>query len=283
MIAFPFCKINLGLHVVNKREDGFHNIETCFYPVPWKDVLEIIPSQENKVFLTGNEMPGNPNSNIVLKAYEFLKKDFDIGPVEIYLHKIIPHGAGLGGGSSDGAHALELLNQLFNLNLSKVKLAEYALQLGSDCPFFLEASPMMATGRGEVLHLVAMSLKGLNLVIVKPPVQVSTAEAYAGITPRFPSVSLLSILNEPITKWKDLLKNDFEEFVFGKHPTIKEIKTRLYQLGALYASMSGSGSAVYGLFESAIDVKKEFSEMMCWSGMLGTSTERLQSRRLDIF
>jgi len=267
MISFPPCKINLGLHVINKRADGFHNIETCFYPVPWNDVLEIIPAKENNFFLTGNEVPGNANSNLVLRALELLQKDFAV-KVEIHLHKIIPHGAGLGGGSSDGAHALKLLSNIFELNLSNEKLREYALKLGSDCPFFLESSPMFASGRGEVLNPVSINLAGINLVIVKPSVNVSTAEAYAGVTPHVPNKSLLEIIQQPVSMWKSLLKNDFEETVFRKYPIIKELKDKFYQSGAMYSSMSGSGSAVYGLFESEVNIREQFPGMVCWQGKL---------------
>jgi 4-diphosphocytidyl-2-C-methyl-D-erythritol kinase len=265
MITFPFCKINLGLHVISKRADGYHNIETCFYPVPWKDILEIVPAKETKVFLTGNEIPGDPTSNIAFKAYQLLRREFNLDPVEIHLHKIIPHGAGLGGGSSDGAYALKLLNQLMELNLTNERLKTYALQLGSDCPFFIEAAPMVASGRGEILSPIAVDLSGLTLVIVKPPVMVSTADAYARITPRASEASLTSIIQEPLNNWRTLLKNDFEASVFSRFPVIQEVKFRLYDLGALYASMSGSGSAVFGLFKSSIALEKEFPGMIVWS------------------
>jgi 4-diphosphocytidyl-2-C-methyl-D-erythritol kinase len=270
MISFPNCKINLGLRVINKREDGYHNIETCFFPVQWKDILEIIPAEKTSIHLTGIEIPGDVNSNIVLKAYELLKKDFSIDPVTIHLHKIIPHGAGLGGGSSDGAYALRLLNVIFGLNLSVEKMKDYALKLGSDCPFFIESIPMLASGRGEVLKPHSISLSGFTLVIVKPDIQVSTVQAYAGISPQSAINTLESILHKPITQWKELLRNDFEESVFKQHPSISSIKQKLYQLGAVYASMSGSGSAVYGLFDAnrMTIPNTEFKEMMVWSGQL---------------
>lgn len=275
MINFPFCKINLGLRVINKRNDGYHNIETCFYPVPWKDVLEIIRSNDTKIFLTGIEIQGEAKSNLVFRAYQLLKQDFPIGSVEIHLHKIIPHGAGLGGGSSDAAHALKLLNELFELNIPIQKLQGYALKLGSDCPFFLETTPMMASGRGDVFTPISLSLSGLTLVIIKPDINVSTAEAYGDLRLPYPSVSLhqahpdlVQILSQPIANWKGALKNDFEKSVFGDYPAIAEIKNKLYRLGAIYASMSGSGSSVFGIFENPIDLEKEFIGMDCWMGNL---------------
>jgi 4-diphosphocytidyl-2-C-methyl-D-erythritol kinase len=268
MIAFPHCKINLGLNVVSKRADGFHDIETCFYPVHWRDVLEIIPSTETRLNLSGISIPGDVTKNIALKAYELLRMDFNLEPIEIYLHKIIPHGAGLGGGSSDGAHALKLVNQLFELNLTINQLKSYALKLGSDCPFFIEPKPMLATGRGEILTPISMDLSGFNLLIVKPPVGVSTAEAYSNIVPTKPVHNLESILSEPISNWKSLLKNDFEETIFKNYPIISELKDKLYNLGAEFASMSGSGSAVFGIFKNKIEIGDGFPDSEVWQGNL---------------
>ena len=268
MISFPSCKINLGLQVLSKRADGYHNLETCFYPVPWNDVLEIVHAKETKLTVTGISIPGEDSSNMVYKAFQLLKSDFSIDPVEIHLHKIIPHGAGLGGGSSDATHALVVLNRLFLINLTNVQLKSYALKLGSDCPFFLESAPMVATGRGEVLSPIDLNLSGITLVIIKPDINVSTAGAYSGIVPRVPEVDISSILKGHIKNWKELLKNDFEENVFLKHPVIKRVKAKLYGMGAVYTSMSGSGSAVFGLFESAIKLEKEFSGMTVWSSVL---------------
>ena len=269
MIKFPPCKINLGLHVINKRSDGFHTIETSFYPIPWCDILEIIPATKTNLFLTGHAVPGNPYSNIVVKAYQLLKKDFDLSEVEIHLHKIIPTGAGLGGGSSDGAIALKILNELFNLNLPVEKLKHYALQLGSDCPYFLEATPMMATGRGEEMYPSPVNLSGLTVLLVKPDVHVSTAEAYSSITPNTPDQPLKNILQRPIADWKIYLKNDFEQSIFKAHPQIEELKNLLYDHGALYASMSGSGSSVYGLFEKNPELINEIEGLKVWSSLLG--------------
>lgn len=266
MISFPPCKINLGLTVVSKRPDGYHDLETCFYPIPLTDALEILPSKTTSFEISGNIVPGSSSDNLCIRAYHLLQKDFNLSPVSIHLHKIIPTGAGLGGGSSDGAHTLRLLNQVFKLKLSIEKLKTYALQLGSDCPFFIEDKPMLGSGRGEVLTDISINLSGKFFVLVKPNVHVSTAEAYAGVTPKQQSIGIKDILEKkPIEQWKNHLKNDFEESVFTKHPVIEDIKQKLYQQGALYASMSGSGSTVYGIFEKPVELKGQFPEMIYWS------------------
>lgn len=268
MISFPPCKINLGLNIVRKRSDGYHDIETCFFPVPWCDVLEIIRASETKIYQTGIPILGEPTNNIVFKAYELMKKDFEIGPVEMHLHKIIPHGAGLGGGSSDGANALILLNQIFQLNLSSEQLKKYALALGSDCPYFIEPKPMLGTGRGEVLDRVSIDLSGKHLVLIKPDAHVSTAEAYSGVIPREPSTPLRDVIARPIDEWRHEVINDFEKSVFINHPEIADIKESLYLKGALYASMSGSGSTVYGIFEKAFDASYHYPHLATWSGII---------------
>jgi len=260
MVVFPNAKINLGLHVTARRPDGFHDIETLFLPVPLCDALEVIPAGDGvmRFVATGLDIPGEGTTNLCVKAYELMKNEFDLSPVHIHLHKVIPMGAGLGGGSSDGAFTLKLLNELFSLRLPQEKLNEMALKLGSDASFFLQNQPFFATGRGEVLEPAAPVVKGFFLLIVVPPVHVSTAEAYAGITPAKPTVSLKRILQEPPAAWRGKLVNDFEPSVFRKYPVIGEIKQRLYDSGALYASMSGSGSAVYGLFANPPDVTDKF-------------------------
>lgn len=269
MVSFPPCKINLGLTVAAKRSDGYHNIETCFYPVPWTDALEVLPSKTISFEISGNVVPGNASDNLCVKAYQLLQNDFNLPPVSIHLHKIIPTGAGLGGGSSDGAHTLRLLNQVFDLALSAEKLKTYALQLGSDCPFFIEDKPQVGLGRGEVLTDISINLSGKFVVLVKPAIHVATAEAYAGVKPTKHLVSTKEILErKPIGQWKDHLKNDFEQSVFSKYPVIGSVKQKLYQQGAVYASMSGSGSAVYGIFEKPVVLKNEFPEMLYWSGKL---------------
>ena len=265
MVSFPPCKINLGLQITDKRPDGYHNLVTCFYPVPWTDILEVIVADEFSFTSSGNEIPGVPDENLCIKAYALLKEDFNLNPVRIHLHKIIPTGAGLGGGSSDAAHTLRLLNTLFQLDLSAEKLMTYAATLGSDCSFFIQDKPMMATGRGEILSPISVDLRSKNLVIVKPDIHVSTAEAYAGIRPHAPSHSLSSILQNGMEMWQPLMQNDFEHSVFSRHPAIAVIKEKLYALGASYASMSGSGSAVFGIFENEIHPEDQFTNERVWS------------------
>ncbi|MEK6782744.1 MAG: 4-(cytidine 5'-diphospho)-2-C-methyl-D-erythritol kinase [Bacteroidota bacterium] len=269
MVSFPNCKINLGLNVIAKRSDGFHDIETCFYPIPWTDILEIIPSEEVKLDITGLTIPGLEQENLCLKAYILLKKDFDLPPVHIHLHKVLPTGAGLGGGSSDAVFALQTINEMFHLSLSPVMLAGYAFALGSDCPFFIHRKAMIGKGRGEILSPAKISLEKRFMVLVKPEINVATAEAYAGIVPRKPSKSVQEIIEEiPCEFWKEYLVNDFEETVFRKFHGLAELKNNLYKAGAMYASMSGSGSSVFGIFNQTIDLKEQFARMTVWSGEL---------------
>jgi len=253
MIVFPNCKINLGLHITGKRADGYHNLQTIFYPVLLQDILEILPTPaatETTFTPTGLPIAGDRDSNLCLKAYNLLKQDFPILPfVQIHLHKTIPMGAGLGGGSADGAFTLVLLNKKFDLKLSQQQLIDYALQLGSDCPFFIINKPSYAEGRGELLQPVELNLSAYNLVIVNPGIHVNTGWAFAQLQPATPAKSLQEIIQQPITTWKDELLNNFEAPVAKAHPAIADIKTQLYQQGAVYASMTGSGSTVFGLFE----------------------------------
>ncbi len=250
MVVFPNGKINLGLHVTRKRADGYHDLETVFYPTLVKDVLEIIQADVVAFTMSGLPVSGDVNDNLCLKAYHLLKIDFpELPHVKIHLHKVIPMGAGLGGGSADGAFTLSLLNQKFKLNLSKEQLVNYALQLGSDCPFFIVNKPCYAEGRGEILEPLNVDLSAYKLVLVHPGIHVSTALAFSGLQPVPPFISIKNILTQPITTWKQLLKNDFEQPVFAMFPEIQRVKESLYEAGALYASMSGSGSCVYGIFE----------------------------------
>jgi 4-diphosphocytidyl-2-C-methyl-D-erythritol kinase len=267
MVSFPHCKINLGLNILAKRADGYHEIETCFYPIPWTDILEIIPSERLAFTSSGITIPGTPAENLCLKAYHLLKKDFELSPVKIHLHKIIPMGAGLGGGSSDAAFTLRLLNNIFELKISEEAMKQYASQLGSDCSFFVKDIPQMGTGRGEILNPIPFSLKGKFIVIIIPPIHVSTAEAYAGVRPAMSS-TVMDVLTNDISSWRKLLKNDFEESVFRNHPQIKAIKEKLYQRNAMYASMSGSGSAVYGIFDQEVHWPTSPEEGTHWSGYL---------------
>lgn len=266
MISFPHCKINLGLHVLSKRSDGYHNIETCFYPVALTDILEVIRSSEFSFAQSGLKVEGEVETNLCVKAFRLLQSE--IGSAKIHLHKIIPMGAGLGGGSSDAAFMLRMLNEVFNLKISNEQLKSLALQLGSDCPFFIDDQPMIGSGRGEVLSPMSLSLKGYYLVLVKPEVHVSTAEAYLGIEPKHSEKSIQEIVSLPMTEWRHNLTNDFEKTIFKSHPVIKDIKDELYARGAVYASMSGSGASVFGIFEKPVDFSKDFGAMFYWSGEL---------------
>ena len=253
MIVFPNCKINLGLHILNKREDGFHNLETVFYPVGLSDVLEVIPSQnrENEITVSGVTIEGNAENNICIKAYQLLKTDFPQLPsIKIHLHKTIPIGAGLGGGSADGAFMLKLLNNKFALGLSNQQLISYSLNLGSDCPFFINNKPSYATSRGEMLEEISLDLSTYKIVLVNPGIHINTGWAFSKASPALPKKSIKEIVQQPISTWRNELTNDFEKTVFAAHPSIEAIKAALYKQGALYASMSGSGSTVFGIFET---------------------------------
>lgn len=270
MVAFPPCKINLGLNILRKRSDGYHDLSTCFYPVPWCDVLEIVPSRDFSFNTTGIDVPGRSSDNLCVRAYELLKSKFSLKPVEIHLHKILPIGAGLGGGSADGAYALKALNEIFELNLTNAQLSGYAARLGSDCAFFIENRPMLGSGRGEILTPIDVSLRGRFIVIVKPEnVSISTAQAFAGVKPGPPPSDIRTVLeNYPVTEWKDHLRNDFEGQVFKLFPVIDAIHKKLYAFGAQYASMSGSGAAVFGIFDKEVDLRRDFERMVYWSGYL---------------
>ena len=261
MIVFPHAKINLGLYVTGKRADGYHDIETIFYPVPLCDALEVIKDSSSigkiDLTVTGNDSL-TAKDNLCIKAYQLLQKDFKLSSVKVHLHKMIPTGAGLGGGSADAAFMLKLLNRIFDLKLGDDALKKYALELGSDCPFFIDSKPVCATGRGEIMQPAEVSLKNYFICIIKPQISVSTAEAYKMIKPQKPRMSILSAIQQPIEKWKDSLTNDFEKPVFERHPEIENVKKKLYDAGAVFALMSGSGSAVYGIFEREIDFKNTF-------------------------
>lgn len=295
MITFPNAKINIGLNVINKRADGYHDIETVFYPVLLQDALEVSlmrpldPSQWRKrieagflnkpegIFarnplrrksdeavpccsleMTGNEFPYSGPDNLVVKAYLMLQEDFDLPSIDIKLYKHIPAGAGLGGGSSDCAFMISLLNRRFNLRMRPSLMERYAARLGSDCPFFIANKPSIATGRGDVLTPIALSLRGYTVLLVKPQVSISTAVAYSGITPKQPLIPLADAIMRPISEWKECVTNDFEYSLFERYPELSQIKEQLYSLGAVYASMSGSGSTIYGLFQTPLDNPSEY-------------------------
>jgi 4-diphosphocytidyl-2-C-methyl-D-erythritol kinase len=259
LVLFPNCKINVGLRVTGKRPDGYHDLETIFYPIPLKDAAEIITcpaKKDHKAFeltVTGAEIPGDISTNLCRKAWELIKKDFpEIPPVRMHLHKAIPVGGGLGGGSSDGAFTLILLNEELKLNLTTEKLLAYALKLGSDCPFFILNKPCYATGRGEIMEEVNINLADYHFVVVNPGIHISTAEAFSGITISGDEKhSLKKVIAEPLKSWKKSLVNAFEEPVFLKHPELEAIKEKLYGCGAEYASMTGTGSCIYGIFHNS--------------------------------
>jgi 4-diphosphocytidyl-2-C-methyl-D-erythritol kinase len=248
MIVFPNAKINIGLNVVSKREDGYHNLETIFFPLKLADALEFVEAGETKLTTSGIQIDGLPEQNLVFKAYYLLKDDFNLPPLHFHLHKVIPSGSGLGGGSSDAAFTFKMLNEYFDLELSAQKLESYAAQIGADCPFFIVNKPTFATGIGNKFHNIELDLADYEIVILKPNISVSTPEAYKNVIPRNPKYRLTEIIKTPVNDWKNLIVNDFEKSVFPKYPQIAELKQLLYDLGADFASMSGSGSAVFGIF-----------------------------------
>ena len=270
MIVYPNAKINIGLNVVEKRPDGYHNLETVFYPIGLQDILEIqeidsdVPACGYRLKVTGTVLDGSPEDNLVVRALKLLKRDFDLPPVSIGLYKHIPTGAGLGGGSADAAFTVKTLNERFKLGLTTQQMEDYCTQLGADCPFFIQNKPMFATGIGNVFQPIELNLKYKSLVLVKPDTFVSTKDAYAKVKVQHPEKQLPELLSQPIETWKDTVMNDFEASVFSKYPEIAAIKDRMYDLGAVYASMSGSGSSVFGIFEDPVDnVDEVFSGMFC--------------------
>lgn len=252
MIDFPNCKINLGLNITEKRTDGFHNIETVFYPVNWCDALEIIEGGDNaiEIIQSGLSVNVNAEENIVFKAWKALTFDHKIPNIKVYLHKVLPMGAGLGGGSSDAAFFLKMANNKFNLGLSTVKLIEIAKTLGADCAFFIENKPVFGVGKGDEFSSVMVDLSNYHILVVYPSINSNTKNAYEGVKPAKPARSVKEIIeNEPIHNWKNTLFNDFEKSIFQKYPEIEILKVSMYKTGAIYASLSGSGSAVFGIFK----------------------------------
>lgn len=252
MVAFPNAKINLGLNITEKREDGFHNLETVFLPIDIQDVLEIVinESQKNHIDFTssGLQIVGDISQNLCIRAYKLLQKNFDLPAVKMHLHKTIPMGAGLGGGSADGAFALKLINEKLELNIATQQLINYALQLGSDCPFFISNKTCFATSRGEILEPISLDLSAYQIVIINPQIHISTAWAFSKITPQKPTKSIKEIIEQPLTSWKNELHNDFEASVLAEQPAVRYIKDTLYNYGAVYASLTGTGSTVFGIF-----------------------------------
>lgn len=251
MLQFPNCKINLGLTIKGKRDDGYHDLESIFYPLPLQDALEIIPSTSLRFESYGIPIPGAEENNIVLKAYHLIKRDYPTIPfVHICLLKKIPTGAGLGGGSADAVVMLKLLNSFFELNINEETMLHYAQELGSDCPFFVANKPSFVQGRGEKITPIILDLSKYQFTVIKPKIHISTPWAFSQVVPNVAPKNLLEIIGQPITTWKNRLINDFEIPIFKQYPRIREIKEYLYSLGAVYVAMSGSGSAVYGIFEN---------------------------------
>lgn len=259
MILFPPAKINLGLNVLKKRVDGFHDLDTCMIPIPLCDVLEILPAKEFSFQQTGLVIEGESTNNIVIKAFKLVQQYYNIGNVYIHLRKNIPMGAGLGGGSADGTYTILALNEIFNLQLSNERMRELSGELGSDCPFFVENKAQIAKGRGELLSPVNLDLSGYYLKLINPNVHISTAEAYAGVGFYDGARSVEQIIKQPISTWKGQLQNSFEESAFNNHSVLERIKNELYSEGAIYAAMSGSGSTMFGVFKEEPTLTTKFS------------------------
>ena len=266
MVVFPNAKINIGLQITEKRADGFHNIESCFVPVGWSDVLEITEDESFGFVSSGLAIPGDPATNLCVRAYQILQKDFDLPPVRMHLHKVVPIGAGLGGGSADAAFALTLLNTKFDLNLSFEQLENYARPLGSDCAFFIQNKPKFCYDKGDQFTAISLDLRGKHLVLVYPNIHISTAEAYAGVQPKSPETDLRAAIQSPMSNWRQIIKNDFEDALFVKYPVLAQTKQTLYQIGATYASMTGSGSTLYGIFDAEPDLPNYFGGFLVWQG-----------------
>ena len=255
MLCFPNIKINLGLNVVAKRSDGYHELESVFYPLGWTDALETIKAEKFQFTSSGTKIPGDTDNNLVVKAFRKIQSVYHLQEeAAIHLHKVIPTGAGLGGGSADAAFAIKLINDVFALQMSLEKQLSLAAELGSDCPFFIYNTPCLVTGRGDILKPIALDLSKWHFVVVHPGIHVSTADAFAGIKPAKNEISVNDIIHQPVESWKDLLVNDFEKTVFAKFPEIEKLKEHIYMQGAVYASMSGSGSAVFGLFKKPLEL-----------------------------
>lgn len=261
MLCFPNAKINIGLHVVNRRADGYHDLETLFYPVNICDALETTDAPKTSLHTYGEAIPGDENNNLVLQAYNLLCNDFELAAQKFTLLKKIPTGAGLGGGSSDAAWAIKLLNDRFNLQLSLEKMEGYARVLGADCAFFIKNEPAFGSGRGDVFSDCPHLLSGKTIAIIKPPIHISTADAFSQIVPKFPDTPLSERVKLPVAEWKECITNDFEPVICKRYPELAAIKANLYQHGALFAQMSGTGSAFYGIFETSIliDVPKNYA------------------------
>ncbi len=273
MVIFPNAKINLGLNIVEKRPDGFHNIESVFYAVPLCDALEIIENKEQNTSVTFNssgiEIPGDVNDNLCVKAYHLIAKDYALPNIKVHLHKHIPIGAGLGGGSADAAFFIKLLNEKFELGLAWGEMHHYAKQLGSDCSFFISNKPSYVQGKGDEFESISLDLSNYYIALIYPNIHINTAKAYSGVTPKASSRSLENdLLQLPIEQWKEFIHNDFEDSIFPQFPEIKKIKDKLYNHGAIYAAMSGSGSTVFGFFKEASNLKEQFKNCFVFEAQL---------------
>lgn len=276
MISFPCSKINIGLNIVRRRDDGYHDLQSIFVPINWTDILEAVASRDGKTSLTvtGIYIDCPPEKNLVMKALRAVENHIGhkLPPVELFLRKIVPDGAGLGGGSADAASTVKMLNEIFHLSLSVEEMQAISSNVGADCPFFITDTPMLATGTGTTLSPVELpQLKGMRIVVAKPPVLVSTREAYAGVRPSGIEYDYRDMAKEPVEEWKHLFINDFEKSIYPSHPQIAEIKEFFYQSGATYASMTGSGSAVYGLYDNDIladDINEQLPNCTIWCGTM---------------
>jgi 4-diphosphocytidyl-2-C-methyl-D-erythritol kinase len=272
MIVFPKAKINLGLRITRKRSDGYHDIETLFYPVGLSDALEFVvspePLEKDILTVTGINTGNDPEDNLVIKTARKVREKYSFPYLKIHLHKCIPVGAGLGGGSSDAASLLKVINRYFNLNINDQNLKAMALELGSDCPFFIDCVPSFATGRGELLIASKPVLTGYYLLLLNPGIGINTKEAYQGCQPETPSKSLFQLIDRSVKEWKKLIINDFEDYAFNKHPLIGDIKKELYHSGAIFSLMSGSGSSVYGIFQEKPKISEKFKDFVIWEGIL---------------
>jgi 4-diphosphocytidyl-2-C-methyl-D-erythritol kinase len=266
MIDFPNAKINIGLHIVAKRQDGFHDVQTIMCAIPSvKDALEIVESNTIQLQVSGAKFEDDIYKNLVVQAHQLLQAKHKIPNVKIFLQKGIPHGAGLGGGSADAAYMLKMLNIFFDLKLSDAILENYASELGSDCAFFIKNTPAYATGRGEVLAPITLDLSKYMIALIKPNISINTAHAYANCKPQIPTYDLRSMVQNPITDWKNYIRNDFEKLSGEHKPIISSLKAHLYNAGALYAAMSGSGSTVYGIFEKQCNLETPKDAQVFWS------------------
>jgi 4-diphosphocytidyl-2-C-methyl-D-erythritol kinase len=266
MTTFPNAKINIGLQIIQKRPDGFHDIASCFYPVGWADALEVIEAEAFSFSSSGIDIPGDAAKNLCVKAYDLLKADFALPPVAMHLLKNVPIGAGMGGGSADAAFTLKLLNDKFQLKISISDLENYARQLGSDCAFFVQNKPMYCFDKGDQFTDIEINIKGKYVVLVYPNLHISTAEAYSGVKPQQPKTDLIEALKLPLSDWKNYVVNDFEIGLFEKYPVLLQIKNQLYEQGAAYASMTGSGSTLFGIFESEPQLANNYADYVVWKG-----------------